>query len=292
MADTLGSKLLHLYRRTSRFGGVIAIVLIVSAFFVLSVQGVEINEKILLVALIVLLTGVVAVANEAIRSVEALAQDLERVERMVEMRKQERLTLEECQNDLMTRVKASGASRVFIQHLGLDMANAWNRIRLFIENDFTSLRIALKEIEMHILVLDQSVLDSGESWVRAMVEEWASKVAWFEKNVQSLSPDVQERVRKAGKRLRITVRAYNSMPQVHGFAVPQPGGAYYFSMVRWVGDAFDRLDWGDGYYRRVDSRDVEHKDADLVAVFRGKFGHLWEHGSRLLVDFDTGVIGR
>jgi hypothetical protein len=180
------------------------------------------------------------------------------------------LGLRDCIVDMKARLlDVRRNEEVFIQHLGLDMSQAWQ----YVKEMFRELP-SLDTVRYHALILsgDSNALETRDPDVKGWSHTAARVLPAMEAELKSL--EVQ--VKKERKKLVSEIRPYTAFPVVHGFRVEHCRvKVCYMAFIRWRGPEFREIDWGEPKYHRIVGEHVDAGNRDLLDVFLGHFGRLW-----------------
>lgn len=179
------------------------------------------------------------------------------------------LTLEETTRDLWQRLKSvEPGQRVVINHLGLDMTFAWEKITNLVESlpNVTNL-----EYRLLILSAESDDLAHFDDDVRGWLTSGRGQAGVLRNKLRELKTHCE----RENRSLNYEMRTYAAMPVVHGFRVVEPFHAAYVSICRWGGDEFTEYRWGGTSYNLI--LDISLSDArrDLLEIFDGNFNHYW-----------------
>jgi hypothetical protein len=168
--------------------------------------------------------------------------------------------------------------KVLIQHLGLDLSQAWDHIDRLLQAP-----LAMDDVRYEVLLItdDPASLETRDQEVAG----WCDTVKRMLPKLKLELSAAVLRLKREKRKLDYEIRKYTAFPSVHGFRLKhQDIKACYVAFCRWdengVEKPFDKLGWGEPRYHRIVGEHVDASQADLVHIFEGHFGHLWEHSGR------------
>jgi hypothetical protein len=207
------------------------------------------------------------------QEVESIKTDArQQIKTLIESTSFKLLGLKECVTDLDTALDSTlHVEPVRIEHIGLDMAQAWVYVEPFLRS-----HPHLIEIDYKLAILTDDVGKLGD--VDEEVKNWAHNVTWslerIKRDITHLLTDPTQQHRK----IRFEVRKYTSTPVVHGFRITGPVERCYVAICRWGGMDYRRYEWGEPQYHRSAGEAPMPTDQDMVRIFQGYFGHFWQTG--------------
>lgn len=183
-------------------------------------------------------------------------------------------SLEVAMADLKARLgKDDSAVTLKIEHLGLNMGSAWDRLCPALKA-FAQTR----QVVLHLLILGnkaaggQPPLEGGVIAVPTNVEPWLGEGE--DKRARIIEQLEKMEAVLAGK-LQYEVRSYRDLPIVHGVRISGPFDAAYVAFSRWDEKSEDPPYWwgGDEYHRVLGTDSPER--LDLIKIFDGYFERWW-----------------
>jgi predicted MPP superfamily phosphohydrolase len=197
-------------------------------------------------------------------------------ERLSEERQE--MTLDEAQGNFGNLLdKVGKAESIEIRHIGLDMAQAQDRLIVMLRNNLRA-----KITTVQLLVITASLRKFPKN-VQPHVKEWTSQVTHAVSHIkQRLEDNLNSVYKGRGQFLSIDIKSYAEFPSIHGFSLYRKHRRFatYFSFCRWTEDG-KKLEWGDAHYRKVPEQPVDRSSEDMVAIFEGAFSHLWNDGTAM-----------
>jgi hypothetical protein len=167
---------------------------------------------------------------------------------------------------------------VKIDHLGLDMYNAWPRVLDWLRHP---VRVG---VEVRFLMLT-GASDRLPGRVPAEVAHWCQNVDESLRVIRQWLHLEGPALLKSGRPIRIRVKQYAEVPVLHGFAVAEPFRVTFVSLCRWEGATWDIYSWGERTYHRVSEIARDRHERDLADVFRARFEHLWNTSGDPVIDW-------
>lgn len=246
-------------------------VLIIFVCLLLPTFGIPVNEKFLIGIITVLLLGIYEIAFDTKNAVGNLSQ----------ITTPTLYSLFQCRKDLELMLrKASRHETIVIDHLGLDMSQAWEYIHklLFDEN---SKQVSV-EYRLLILTDDKS---KCSMWPKEVVY-WSEQVPKSLERIQSDMEASLELFRNDRRRLKFSVKKYDEVPVMHGWSLRQPIKVWHVGHCRWRRKLFD---WGPESYIKIDDLSRDSVTIESAKLFDSYFEHLWivsSPVSNLQLDFD------
>ncbi|MBV8687402.1 MAG: hypothetical protein JOZ90_13150 [Alphaproteobacteria bacterium] len=196
------------------------------------------------------------------------------------------MSLEQALIDLKPRFDALQPDEaVEISHLGLDMSHAWEKLRPALEA-----LCRKSQVSFRLLILGKE----GEGAVPApspgerpalpiQVEEWLEGGDRMRRQIEArlryIATAGGPAEGRPGGALDYEIRSYRDFPIVHGIRIHRPFEAAYFSLSRWTGDDWAEYSWGGECYHRI-LGPASDEQMDLMKLFDGHFGRLWETNAR------------
>ena len=210
--------------------------------------------------------------------------------------------LEDCVRRLSCGLASLAPTKVTINHLGLDMQQAWRHIRDELFHKYSeNLRF-----EYRLLVVAGSDFDELKKQLPSIPDSLKKRI----ETMKSLdeyqgNPDQIQTMRKAvGAALKLMintveeeardgevpglhlmVKMYTDIPIIHGLSTDQPRKTHYFAFCRWKGKTYDQYDWGSGKYHMVCAPSPQSPYEDLTGVFDSYFEHLWINSGDLVYEY-------
>jgi hypothetical protein len=162
--------------------------------------------------------------------------------------------------------KARRTDTVAIVHVGLTMTEAWDYVRELLFDESSK----PVNVDYRLLILaDSSGKQSG--WP-AEVADWAQSVPASIAMIQRDLARAAELFKRRGQTLRFSVRQYDEVPVVHGWAIKQPLQAWHVGHCRWRGESYD---WGGQNYVEIVGSSDDPLTQDIAELFDSYFDHLW-----------------
>lgn len=214
------------------------------------------------------LVGLVWLAHEQMEQLRGLDASLESA---LASFSGELMTLDECQEDLHRRLTGVSASqRITLQHLGIDMADAWPGVRELLDG----LEGSKRKLSLKILMIDPGA--KHPTWTdNVTFQGWVTTATVSLQQIRAEFPKWEDRYDE----LTVEVRAYDGFPFVHGFSVEGDLHVRYFSFCRWDNSqGHTRIDWGKHRYRMVEGQPGVPSLLDLAEIYESAFERLWNEG--------------
>lgn len=232
-------------------------VVIVGASLVLSIFNVPIDMKFLIGIVTVILFGLYERMISIQNNLEASSQGSSaRLYSLYLCRAELEEMLDRCPRN----------TTVVIDHLGLDMSQAWEYIHtLLFEKNSKSLNI---EYRLLILTDDR---DKMACWPKEVVN-WSEYVP---KSLDRMKGDMEEAkvlLSQERRTLKFSVKKYNEVPVMHGWSLRQPSKMWHVGHCRWKKRGFD---WGGERYVRIDEHSRDPITLEIANLFDSYFEHLW-----------------
>jgi hypothetical protein len=177
-------------------------------------------------------------SEQLLESIKQIRKQATAIESVIENASLRLYALHDCVKDIDAALPSiRPREKVIIEHLGLNVAHAWQYFEPFLRTHCN-----LTDIEYRLLVLtDDTAKIAGAN----------EEVMNWSKNV----PHMLERVKKdvnaiidefgAAKKIRFEVRKYYSIPVIHGFRIVSPWSGCYMAVCRWGGLDFQTYEWGE-----------------------------------------------
>jgi hypothetical protein len=161
---------------------------------------------------------------------------------------------------------------VVIEHLGLDLTQAWEYMERILKSD-----LDIGNIEYRILILT----DEPDKIPGADVEviTWSRSAAYIIERIKKEGPIIKANFSRTHKNLNMTLRKYAAVPVIHGFRILRPNKECYMAICRWGGDDYKRYEWGDPQYHKIVGDVLDPVSRDMYNIFDGYFEHLWNASS-------------
>jgi len=162
-----------------------------------------------------------------------------------------------------------------IDHLGLTMTNAWDKLCPAVK-EFVQQR----PVELRLLILRDGAAGAftpadGGIPLPETVEKWLTGEDKLEEIKQSLADIQKTAAADAGVgSLAFDVRTYRDVPVVHGIRISGPFDAAYVSFCRWDKSKSPHYWWGAHQYHRVLGDDSPERK-DLLDILEGYFERWW-----------------
>lgn len=251
-------------------------VLIIAGCLILRYFDFPIEEKFVPALMALLLVGIYEIILESKFSDEKVSTELsaltKRVEQLshtasslVEQLSPKLYALFQCKQELEGVLeRAQFGDKVAIDHLGLDMQQAWEYVHGLLFGPASK----LTDVEYRLLILSPNKRDT---WP-AEVQDWSEFVPRSLKRIQADLTKVTDRFQKSGKRCKIEVRQYDAIPVVHGWCVRQPIKTWHVAFCRWRDSSYD---WSEHHYVKVTQFTRTPVVGDIADVFDSYFERLW-----------------
>lgn len=245
--------------------GVLAAMTVVC--YVLLVAGVIDNWDVFRGLAVATVAGLVVLLMNTRHAVDRLDK---RIQQLIESQSWDLLPLRDCQEDLARQLsKYKPSQRVVIRHVGLDMTHAWVKVESLLKRCRH-----LEKVELQFLVLTDKTERIGPD-IPEDVRRWCRRVPDSLTQMLETFAELGKELADKPHSVQVRVRQYAEIPVVHGFAITRPHEIRYFSFCRWKDQQWQKIDWGEDRYRRVQGDPVDPFFRDIVEVFDGAFGHLW-----------------
>jgi hypothetical protein len=208
--------------------------------------------------------------HESISRLDALARDVKAVQE--DLRSDARLlTLEESVRELFDRLNIiKPGQEVVIEHLGLDMTFAWEKMSLLFQRLPNLTKIEYRAL---ILLADDSELVHYDTSTQDWMLSGRRQKAFMEQKLEEL----KNRYAREHKTFNAELRGYTAVPFVHGLRVVEPFHAAYIAVCRWGGEDHNEYHWGGNEYHRVIDVSLSNARRDLLDIYNGNFSHFWNH---------------
>jgi hypothetical protein len=183
----------------------------------------------------------------------------------------------ECMNDLGKRLKrVKKTDKLVVQHLGLDMDQAWDEMAVFLHDCEN-----LGDIEYRLVMMageDTVSLDESPQ-AGSELQQWRQTAAVKLLHIHEHVDLLKKKLEKLGRTLQFEVRTYSADPVVHGIRIVAPDtiSVTYLGICRWRGDRADEIDWGPRTFQIIDEASEVDTLRDLVKVFCDHFQHHWHN---------------
>jgi hypothetical protein len=180
-------------------------------------------------------------------------------------------SLQDCLSDLhahITNVKRS--SKVVIEHLGLNMTDAWQELGRVIN------ACPAGEIDCRVLIMTDNPSELGPD-APEDVKVWCRAVGGAIDGIKTGTESLGQILRSKGTSFKFTLRQYTGTPIIHGFTVLEPFERGYISFASWGLSAFE---WGGQDYFTFPNSTVSSTDRRLRELLGGAFQHYWNHKSK------------
>lgn len=182
---------------------------------------------------------------------------------------------QESMEDLHEKIQlVKGKDKVIIEHLGLDMKDAWPELIRLIT------RCQAKEIECKILIMTDSIEELGPD-APEEVKQWCGFVTASIGSIKSDAKNLKELLDKSGKSFTLILKQYRGTPVTHGFKISKPLDLGYASFRRWK-TSYDP-DWKESYFRITKDTATDYQ-AKLNDIFSSTFKHYWTAESTRTID--------
>ncbi len=194
--------------------------------------------------------------------------DLKRQVALASVRAERLFSFEECKNDLEARIKAAGGLlQLKVINFGLDLDTAWQLWHDLLGNQ------QIDSIDLKFLIITENA-KLLNPFAPSAVTNWCLKSPNSITQINDCIRYWRDRFQESKRYLNIEGRQYaEPLPNLHGFAVPQPFRIHYLSFCRWQEDG--SFDWGGNRYRIIEDFDADPSDRDLAKMFDDKFKRYW-----------------
>src|ERR1051325_84477 len=183
-------------------------------------------------------------------------------------------TLEESTQDLFNRLKnVEPGRKVVIEHFGLDMTFAWEKIAGLVEA-----LPNVTELEYRLLILSSE--SSELTHFDADVKDWMISGRKQRDILSQKLKELKNHCEKQHRSINYEMRTYTATPIVHGIRILEPFHAAYVAMCRWGGDEYNYYRWGGSAYHLVVDTSLSDSRRDILEIFNGNFHHFWRQGSQ------------
>jgi hypothetical protein len=193
---------------------------------------------------------------------------------VLELQKAERqpvYTLADAMNDLNDRLKrARRANKITIQHLGLDMTEAWKEL----QEVLVSCNAVTVECEVLIMTDDPSQL--GPDAASDMIA-WCKAVPGSIAVIAQKTPELAKFLSDRNTDLKLTLKKYTGTPRIHGIVITEPFERGYLSFASWVQKA--QFEWGGDDYFCFENGTMSDADRRLRQLLRGAVDYHWNRAT-------------
>lgn len=264
---------------------------IILVCLLLPIFGLPVDLKFLIGIVGVLLLGIYEIVFETKNAeIEKLRTEVAETRKAVENFAQRSIpklySLYLCRADLEEMLKkVSRNETIVIDHIGLDMSQAWEYIhKLLFDKDSKPVNV---EYRLLILTDDQS---KASIWPKEVVH-WSENAP---KSLERIHSDIEvslELFKEERRRLKFSVRKYDEVPVVHGWSLRHPIKVWHVGHCRWRKRLFD---WGAENYVKIDELSQDPVTIDIANLFDSYFEHLWIVSApvaNLQLDFDPNNAG-
>lgn len=250
--------------------------IVIAGCLVLQYFGVPIDAKFVPGLIALLLVGIYEIVLEAKKTHDkadeqflVLGEEVRKLSHaassLVEQLSPKLYALFQCKQELeLTLDHTQLGSKVSIDHLGLNMGQAWEYVHQLLFGPASK----LTDIEYRLLIISPNKRDT---WPQE-VQDWAESVPASLKRIESDLKKVIQQFERTNKRCKIEIRHYDSVPVVHGWSVRQPVKTWHVAFCRW-NDCY--YDWGEHHYVKVDQFTRTPVVGDVADVFDSYFERLW-----------------
>jgi hypothetical protein len=181
--------------------------------------------------------------------------------------------LEGIVDDLRLRLKELRPGEALeIEHLGLDMTTAWEKICGPLEDAAMVARVQYRLLMLgkneRGVALPREVAD----WIGPACDQRVKTIEALEEIKAAAAEPLDGHPRPGS--LDFEVRAYCEVPVVHGILVRRPFKAAYVAISRWSGRNYRSYYWGGDHYHRV-VEPISSADQDLIDILDGYFHRWW-----------------
>src|SRR4051812_11528022 len=196
------------------------------------------------------------------------------VDEVLELQKAERqpvFSLPESMADIHDRlVHTRRTKKVAIQHLGLNMTEAWNELKRALASCDAVV------VDCEVLIMTDNVDELGPD-AAAEVRSWCQAVPNAIAVIQRETPLLAAVLDQKKTALRLTLRKYKGTPRIHGVLISEPFERGYVSFASWAQNA--TFEWGGDDYFRFESGTTSNADRRLRQLLRGAFEYHWTETS-------------
>jgi hypothetical protein len=192
-----------------------------------------------------------------------------RVNNLVENYSPKLLSLHQSVQDMQKKLSLIGDEKVVIDHIGLDMTQAWQYFEPLLRNSH------IRNVEYRLLILTDDATDIKK--LNEEVGEWCNSVNRMLNTIQKDLESAANKIKREGRTLTFIIKKYKTIPIVHGFRINEPfiQQVSYLAFCRWGEPDFTRFDWGEPRYHRISGHPQDEILLDLFNVFDGHFNHFW-----------------
>lgn len=192
-------------------------------------------------------------------------------------------SLELAMKDLAPRFEAVGPDEeIEIDHLGLDMSAAWDRLCPVIES---LVKMRKARVRFRLLILGEGgagALGAGgqaKASLPSAVDDWARSGDTHRPGIEQALKEIQDEAREAGAdagSLTYEIRSYRDLPVVHGIRIRGKTEAAYVAFCRWddTRRERDKYWWGGDQYHRI-LGPAGPDETDLCKILDGHFRRWW-----------------
>lgn len=256
---------------SGRIAGIVVALCLLLEFF-----GLPIADKFIPGLTALLLVGIYEIILESKYTNEKAGDELSGLTRRIQVLEESAASLVqqlspklyalfECKQELEGILeRAQFGDKVVIDHLGLDMHQAWE----YVHGLLFGATSKLTDIDYRLLILSA---EKRDDWP-AEVQDWSASVPGSLRRIQADLTKVIERFQKAGKRCKIEIRQYAAVPIVHGWSVRQPIKTWHVAFCRWNECQYD---WSEHHYVKVDQFTRTPVVGDIADVFDSYFDRFW-----------------
>lgn len=254
--------------------------------FLLGILGVPVDQKFLIGVITVILLGIYEIVydtkNTEIANLKTQVAEAQRaLKEFLERATPKLYSLYLCKTDLEEMLKKAPPNEtIVIDHIGLDMSQAWEYIhRLLFDQHSKPFNV-----EYNLLILSDDNAKGG-IWPREVVH-WSETVSRSLERIHSDMETSLQLFKQERRKLKFTVKKYEEVPVVHGWSLRHPIKVWHVGHCRWRKSLFD---WGAENFVKIDEFSQDPVTVDIANLFDSYFEHLWLVASpvqNLQLDFD------
>jgi hypothetical protein len=250
-----------------------AFAFIVGLMFILSEQVNEYNDEI------------ASIAKTLDARVTSLDQDISNLASQVTPQ----LTLHQCVERLQSILNSvPGGSLLTIHHIALDMQTAWLHMQ---DKIFDFQRTAQRnKIRYQLLIVSgDGAKPTNEP---SQLQEEMTQMRERARSRLAVIKEYFDSAKGALNLVDVEIRAYTSLPVVHGIFADKPTPVHFVTFSGWRGSAHSNYHWGEGHYYEIKgSPEASTSMGDLVSLFDGYFENLWKTG-KPVYQKDSAVVSQ
>ena len=197
---------------------------------------------------------------------------------VLELQKAERqpvYTLADAMNDLHDRLQhVRRTNRITIQHLGLDMTEAWKELKRALAS------CDAVTVECEVLIMTDDPAQLGPDAASDMIA-WCKAVPGSIAVIAEETPGLAHFLAQRNTSLKLTLKKYTGTPRIHGIVITEPFERGYLSFASWVQKA--QFEWGGDDYFCFENGTMSDADRRLRQLLRGAVDYHWNRATTATV---------